>query len=445
MRTEQENYTKKNNQSRPDSTEQAQGADSKRVTSIARRINLQVALQLLGRYLLMDILVLMVLFVVCGYCFDLQKMGEFRWDIYRTFYTEGGLDGVMYRAWETDGVTLYTISLGVWMKPMIIGGIVVVIAQLTEVLEQLVGGAKKIRKQLRPIREIAQKAQELSNLAYDSRNLTYDESRYHNLEDAISSLKVEKPNAHIDVQDKELQGIERAVNELLDRMRASYRQQTQFVSDASHELRTPIAVIQGYVNMLDRWGKEDEAILEESIEAIKNESTHMQKLVEQLLFLARGDSNRQKLEKKDVLLNDIMREVYEESVMIDEKHHYIFEEKGMAQMFGDADMIKQSARILIDNAAKYTPDGEEIVIRAGLWHGGEPYYCIQDNGIGMSDEDVSHAFDRFYRADAVRNSQTGGTGLGLAIARWIVEQHDGYYEVVSREEIGTRFNVIFPK
>lgn len=432
--------------------------ENKRVTSIARRINLRVSMQLLGRYLLMDIMVLLVIFAVCSYCFDLQQLGRFRLDIYRTFYTEGGLDGVTYRAWEPEGMTLYTVSLGIWMKPMIIGAIIVAVAQLSEVLEQLLGGVKKFRKDLRPIREMAQKAQELSELAYDERGPFaaayregeyheggFDESRYHNLENAISSLKVDKPNAHIHVQDKELQGIERAVNELLDRMRASYRQQTQFVSDASHELRTPIAVIQGYVNMLDRWGKEDEAILEESIEAIKNESAHMQKLVEQLLFLARGDSNRQKLDKKDVLLNDIMREVYEESVMIDEKHPYVFEEKDTARMYADADMIKQSARILIDNAAKYTPEGEEILIRVGLWKNGEPFYCIQDNGIGMSEEDVSHAFDRFYRADAVRNSKTGGTGLGLAIARWIVEQHDGYYEVVSREEIGTRFNVIFKK
>ena len=92
---------------------------------------------------------------------------------------------------------------------------------------------------------------------------------------------------------KILAGIENALNDLLERMRASYKQQVQFVSDASHELRTPIAVIQGYVNMLHRWGKDDQAILTESIEAIKNESEHMQKLVEQLLFLARGDSNRQ--------------------------------------------------------------------------------------------------------------------------------------------------------
>ena len=78
-------------------------------------------------------------------------------------------------------------------------------------------------------------------------------------------------------------------------MRETYRQQSRFVSDASHELRTPIAVIRGYADMLDRWGKEDESILDESIDAIKNESEHMQKLVEQLLFLARGDSGRNNL------------------------------------------------------------------------------------------------------------------------------------------------------
>lgn len=124
-------------------------------------------------------------------------------------------------------------------------------------------------------------AQQLSEMAFD-------ETKYHNLEDAISNFRVDAMENGIHMHDKDLQGIETALNGLLERIRASYKQQTQFVSDASHELRTPIAVIQGYVNMLDRWGKEDTAILGESIEAIKNEANHMQKLVEQLLFLARG-------------------------------------------------------------------------------------------------------------------------------------------------------------
>ena len=100
-------------------------------------------------------------------------------------------------------------------------------------------------------------------------------------------------------------------------MRESHRQQERFVSDASHELRTPIAVIQGYVNMLDRWGKDDEQVLKESIEALKNESEHMKNLVEQLLFLARGDSGRNTLHIEDLNLTEMVSDVMEESAMID--------------------------------------------------------------------------------------------------------------------------------
>ena len=167
--------------------------------------------------------------------------------------------------------------------------------------------------------------------------------------------------------------------------------------------------------------------------------------MEQLLFLARGDSNRQNLDMKNLCLNDIMKEVYDESVMIDEKHHYIYEETGSADVYGDCDMLKQSARILIDNAAKYTDEGEDITIRVGTRSDLSPYYGIQDSGIGMSAQDMEHAFDRFYRADAVRNSNTGGTGLGLAIAKWIVDKHGAYYDIVSKEGLGTRFNVVFPR
>ena len=112
----------------------------------------------------------------------------------------------------------------------------------------------------------------------------------------------------ISTGDKDLQSIEVALNNLLARMQESKRQQARFVSDASHELRTPISVIQGYVNMLDRWGKEDEAVLNESIEALKNESDHMKDLIEQLLFLARGDSGRNTLKLVEVDLNDLVQE-----------------------------------------------------------------------------------------------------------------------------------------
>jgi signal transduction histidine kinase len=337
---------------------------------------------------------------------------------------------------DRNGVFLYEINMGDWLYCCYYGGIFVVVIELLSLILLLLKGTNRVRYRLRPLNEIAKKAAELGNM-------TLDESKYRNLEAEISKLEVDAMENGIHMHDKELSGIETALNGLLERIRASYKQQSQFVSDASHELRTPIAVIQGYVNMLDRWGKEDEAVLDESITAIKNEANHMQKLVEQLLFLARGDSNRQTLDMKEHNLNDIIKEVYEESVMIDDKHTYRFEQKGTAQLVCDLDMLKQSARILIDNAAKYTKEGGEIIISVGLWKDGSPFYQIQDNGIGMALDDVTHAFDRFYRADSVRNSKTGGTGLGLSIAKWIVDRHNGYYDIVSREGLGTRVSVVF--
>ena len=114
--------------------------------------------------------------------------------------------------------------------------------------------------------------------------MDFDEEKFHNLENAISKISPVTSDERIKIEDSEFQGLEEAINKLLDRMRDSYRQQARFVSDASHELRTPISVIQGYANMLDRWGKDDESVLEESIAAIKSESESMKNLVEQLLL-----------------------------------------------------------------------------------------------------------------------------------------------------------------
>ncbi len=412
--------------------------DTVRVTSIARKINLNHMGRLFLTYIATDVLVFALLSAIFVVGMDLQMAGNFSFHYTREFSYKIDLWSAVYTVSDSAGQVLYQIPAGMWFYLFRMGALVLMVMQILDLIMMAFSGTAQVRRELRPLNQIAARAQELSEMAFD-------ETKYHSLEDAISNLRVDAMENGIHMHDKDLQGIETALNGLLERIRASYKQQTQFVSDASHELRTPIAVIQGYVNMLDRWGKKDTAILEESIEAIKNEANHMQKLVEQLLFLARGDSNRQNLDMKNQELNSILREVYEESLMIDENHRYRFEESGTVEVYGDSDMLKQSARILIDNAAKYTKQGEEILIRVGAWKDGSPFYGIQDNGIGMSQEDVAHAFDRFYRADAVRNSNTGGTGLGLSIAKWIVDKHQGYYDIVSREGLGTRFSVVFPR
>ncbi len=294
----------------------------------------------------------------------------------------------------------------------------------------------RIRKRLKPLRDIASTAQVLASQ-------TWDTQKFQNLEYAISHVDADSPNAHIHTQDRDLAGIEASLNDLLDRMREANLQQVRFVSDASHELRTPIAVIKGYVDMLDRWGKEDIQILEEGISAIKQESDHMNTLVEQLLFLARGDSGRNHMQLEQFPLSSMVREVFEESRMIDSRHTYEFEDTAADILcFGDSAMLKQSMRILIDNAAKYTTEGDTISIRVGVTPEYRPFLSVQDNGIGMSDSDVVHIFDRFYRSDKARNGSTGGTGLGLSIAKWIIDRHHGAIQVISRPDIGTRFTIL---
>ena len=267
--------------------------------------------------------------------------------------------------------------------------------------------------------------------------LEFSEDKYQLLEDAITQLDA---GGNLSLRDSELVGIEAAINNLLTRIRESHRQQARFVNAASHELRTPIAVIGGYADMLERWGKDDEKVLNESIAAIRTETARMKHLVEQLLFLARGDSGKTQLQLEETDAGALLREAYEESVMIDENHVYRLRESGeVLPVQADQGLLKQAVRILLDNAAKYTAKGDEIILSSGR-QDGHVYLQVQDTGIGMAEADVEHMFERFYRADEARSFE--GTGLGLSIAKWIVDKHGGHFEIVSREDLGTRIRIV---
>ena len=298
-------------------------------------------------------------------------------------------------------------------------------------------GKDTSRRLMEPLERMAQTAEELSRARFDPEKL-------HHLEDAIGTVSPLSPDAHVSTGDKEMLGLETAINNMLARTQETYREQSRFVSDASHELRTPIAVIQGYADMLQRWGKDDETVLDEGITAIQSESSHMKKLIEQLLFLARGDNGRNQLVMEQIDLSDMLREVYEESKMIHPDRDWRLDAEQPVMVTGDADMLKQTARILVDNAVKYTKEGDKISLRTRM-KDGAPCFEVQDNGIGIKQEDLAHIFDRFFRSDPARNRSTGGTGLGLSIAKWIVERHGGYFDVFSREEIGTRIGVVLPQ
>jgi two-component system sensor histidine kinase ArlS len=314
----------------------------------------------------------------------------------------------------------------------------VLIIQFLMLLGSISSGAKLIRRTLQPIQELAEKAQTFSTEG------VFSPQQLQALAGELDNINAAKLDTRISIDEtkSELQGLASAINEMLDRINEAYRSQVRFVSDASHELRTPIAVIQGYANLLDRWGKDDEKTLQESIDAIKEETDNMKSLVEQLLFLARGDNNTMTLQIESFDLSDLAQEVLRETEMIAGGHSY---SSDIISVYVNADksLIKQAIRILIDNAIKYTPTGKEISIsvsRAG------DFACltVQDEGIGIEPESIPKIFNRFYRTDESRARATGGTGLGLAIAKWITERHGGHMEVLSRLNIGTRISIKLP-
>ncbi len=241
----------------------------------------------------------------------------------------------------------------------------------------------------------------------------------------------------------ELKDLAMIINNMLDRIEISYDSQKQFVSDASHELRTPIAVIQGYANLLDRWGKTDKEVMEESIEAIKNESIEMQALVEKLLFLARHDKKTLHLEKEVFDIGELIEDMVRDTKLIVKNREVIGDDIDNINLYGDKQAIKQGIRVFIDNAVKYTPDNGTITISCKR-EGTLCVITVSDTGMGMSAEDLNNIFNRFYRSEMVRNEKITGHGLGLSIAKLIILGHEGKINVRSKIGEGSSFIISFP-
>ncbi len=306
-------------------------------------------------------------------------------------------------------------------------------------------GSKAIRKALKPLSDMAETARNL-NVEVSSMHSRYDGTHIKNMAGVISGIDATRLDRTISVDSSqnELKDLASAINNMLNRIRASYESQVRFVSDASHELRTPISVIQGYANLLDRWGKDDKETMQESIDAIKVETQNMKELVEHLLFLARGDNETIHFQNEIFDVCDVIDEIVRETKMIDPNHCFEIDLARHAYLDADRQLIKQAMRILIDNSMKYTPIGGNIVLRITL-EDGFVRILVQDSGIGIASEDLPYIFDRFYRSDESRARKTGGSGLGLSIAKWIIERHGGHFEVLSRLDVGTRIICNFPK
>lgn len=242
---------------------------------------------------------------------------------------------------------------------------------------------------------------------------------------------------------KELRELTQVFNEMLDRLELSYESQKQFVSNASHELRTPIAVIQGYSRMLSRWGASDPDILNEAVEAIGDESKAMQELVEKLLFLSRHDRKTLKVQKEWFSMGEVVEDMVKETRMVTTNRIIKASLIQNVSVYGDDQLLKQAIRVLIDNAIKYSDEGDTITIGCEN-RNGNCVLTVEDTGRGMKKEDVDHMFERFYRSDDIRG-KIDGHGLGLSIARLIILAHAGTIKVRTQYTVGTSFTITIPR
>lgn len=339
---------------------------------------------------------------------------------------------------DTPTTVIVHFSSTIWVLKTLF--LVLLVVQLLHLFRTMITRADLIRDVLRPISDLAQQAQTLSK---EKGPLSVREMQA--LAGTLDEINAARLDTRIDLDSTqdELKNLAIAINSLLERINESYRLQARFVSDASHELRTPIAAIQGYANLLDRWGKNDPEALQESIDALKEEAANMKDLVEQLLFLARGDNNTMHLDLERFDLGTLAQTIFRETEMINGGHKFEVQ-ASEAFVLADQGLVKQAGRILVDNAIKYTPVGGTIRIVVTSAEG-KVWFTVQDSGIGIPPGDIPHIFDRFYRADESRARATGGTGLGLSIAKWIAERHGGHLEVFSREDFGSRISVVLPQ
>ena len=278
-----------------------------------------------------------------------------------------------------------------------------------------ISGSFLSKKLLKPIKDITKTAKEITSKSLDKRIVT------NGAED-------------------ELMDLADTFNSMVERLEVDFEKQKRFVADASHELRTPLSVIYGHVNMLNRWGKNDAEQLGKSLKTLKSETENMNKLIENLLYLAKGDNDVFIIKKEEFQLYTLLKEVVDEALVNNGSADITYVCEQELKINADYNALKQVLRILLDNSIKYSKASSKIMLKAVEKHS-QIVITVDDNGIGIPEESIKHIFDRFYRVDESRTKATGGTGLGLSIAKQIVEYHQGKITVESKFGEGTKISI----
>lgn len=293
------------------------------------------------------------------------------------------------------------------------------ICGIAAILLSAISGFLLARQVLKPIRDLARAMKEIKENGFQERMVGYKEK-------------------------DELTDLSNLFNEMMDEIQKSFLQQKQFVEDASHELRTPVSILEGHLSLLNRWGKKDPAILDESLEASLQEVLRLKKLILNLLEMTRIENSRSNIQEK-AEIPDIFHQLIRNFEMIYPEFKFsVLVNRQLDPINISEQHLQQVLTILLDNAIKYSGENQDIFITADQ-NELETILCVEDRGIGISSEEVSKVFNRFYRVDKARNRESGGTGLGLSIAKRLIEKYKGKISIESQEGIGTKVTIKIPK
>ncbi|MDA8216447.1 MAG: heavy metal sensor histidine kinase [Dehalococcoidales bacterium] len=244
--------------------------------------------------------------------------------------------------------------------------------------------------------------------------------------------------------DDEVGRLAETFDAMLARLEGAFRRERRFTADASHELRTPMAVIASQVDVtLERSRSAKE--YQEALRVVGREAERVGRLVSDLLTLARADSGEMELEREALALDELADAVVAQLRPLADARgvHLGVGRAEPTVVVGDETRLMQLLFNLVDNAIKYTPPGGEVTVSVERRDGGAAL-MVTDTGIGIPPEHLPHLFERFYRVDKARSRSEGGAGLGLAICDWIARAHDGRIEIVSNPGRGSTFTVYLP-
>jgi heavy metal sensor kinase len=300
-------------------------------------------------------------------------------------------------------------------------GIILLLAVPVLLIAASAGGYWISKRALDPVDEISRAAQRIS---------------IENLADRL----------HVPETGDQLQRLTETLNQMFSRLEMSVHKMKQFTADASHELRAPITLIRTTAEVAVQRRNRQALEYLEALDDILEESERTSHIVDSLMLLARADAGKEVLESGPADACSISRAAVEQGEKLARINGLDFSASipdDPIWVHADAQALRRALLILIDNAAKYTPDGGSVRIELSA-NAGFARFRVSDTGIGIAPADLPNIFDRFWRADKARSRSQAGAGLGLSIAKWIAETHGGSISVESDPGKGSVFSLNVP-